>query len=151
MPLLTALPLHHDAGGIAHLDPGRARTGSIRAINLLRHDALGAKPASVLEHCRAIPGDVFVEHDSGLGIAQQPRQRRLTVKKRAPPQILAIVLDEVESVKDRGMRGRAAAQLIEPRQAVGGPSTTASPSMVKLLALIRSVADAMAGSRTVQS
>jgi len=105
----------------------------------------------VREHGRAILGDVFVEHDSSLGIEQQSRQRGLTVEEQPIPQILAIVLDEVESVKDRGMRGRAAAQLIEPRQAVGGPSTTASPSMVKLLALIRSVADAMAGSRTVQS
>ena len=103
------------------------------------------------EHGRAIPGDVFVEHDARVGIAQQARQRRLPVKERAIPQILAVMLDQVESVEDRGMRGRAAAQLIEPRQAVGGPSTTASPSIVKLLALIRAAAAAIAGSRSVQS
>jgi hypothetical protein len=38
--------------------------------SLLGHDALGTKPASVLEHGRAIPGDVFIEQDANLGIAQ---------------------------------------------------------------------------------
>ena len=32
-----------------------------RAIDLLRHDALGPKPAGVREDDRAVLGDVFVE------------------------------------------------------------------------------------------
>jgi hypothetical protein len=46
---LTPLPLHGNAGGIADPDPNTARTGLIRAIDLLRHDALRAKPAGVRE------------------------------------------------------------------------------------------------------
>jgi hypothetical protein len=34
---LAALPLHRDAGGVANLDPHRARTGSIGAVDPLRH------------------------------------------------------------------------------------------------------------------
>src|SRR5258708_23752483 len=72
----------------------------------------------MLEQGGAIPEDVFIEQDASLTIAQQSSQRGLAVEKRTIPQILAIVLDEVEGVEDRGMRGRTAAQLLEPRQAV---------------------------------
>jgi hypothetical protein len=50
----------------------------------------------------AIFGDVFVEQDASLGIAQQLRQRGLTVGERAIVQILAVMLDQVEGVQDRG-------------------------------------------------
>src|SRR5258708_7792512 len=82
VPFLTALPLHRDASRIAHLDPDRARSGSIGAVHPLGDDTLGAKPASVLEHGRAIFGDVFVEQDASLDTAQQSRQRGLAVDKR---------------------------------------------------------------------
>ena len=35
------------------------------------------------EHRRAIPGDMFVEHDARLGVAQQSRQRGLAIDKWA--------------------------------------------------------------------
>jgi len=50
---------------------------------------------SKLEHCRAVLGDVVVEQDAGLRVAQQRRQRGLTVEERKIPQILAIMLDQV--------------------------------------------------------
>src|SRR5882757_11095792 len=56
VPILAPLPLDGNAGRIANLDPRRARTGSISAVDTLRHDALGAKPASVGEHHRAVFG-----------------------------------------------------------------------------------------------
>ena len=62
----------------------------------------------MLEHGRAILGDVFVEQDAGVGIAQQPRERGLAVEKGAIAQILAIVLDQVEGVEIGGMRGHTA-------------------------------------------
>jgi len=34
-PILVPLPLHRDAGAIADLDPDRARTGAIGAVDLL--------------------------------------------------------------------------------------------------------------------
>jgi hypothetical protein len=76
-------PLHGDAGRIADLDPDAARAGLIGAIDLFRHDTLGAKPVSVCEDDRAVLGDVFIEQDAGLGIAQQPRQRALAVEAGA--------------------------------------------------------------------
>ncbi len=87
---------------IADLDPYRARAGPVGAVYPLRHDALGAEPAGVREHGRTILGDVFIEQDAGLGPAQQARQRGLAVEKREIPEILAIVLDQVEGIEDCG-------------------------------------------------
>jgi hypothetical protein len=115
IPYLAPLPLHGDAGGIADLDPGRTRTGSIPAIDSLGNDAFCAKPASVREDDRAVLGDVLVEQDAGLGIAQQARQRGLSVEERAIAQILAVMLDQVEGVEDRGA---VEAQQREPIQVV---------------------------------
>ena len=62
-------------------------------VDLLGHDALGAKPASVCEDGRAVLRDMFVEYDASLAVAQQPSQRGLALKKRPIPQVLAIMLD----------------------------------------------------------
>jgi hypothetical protein len=83
VPVRAALSLHSDPGGIADLDPDGARAGSIRAIDLLRHDALGAKAARMGEHGRPILGNVFVKPDASLSIAQEPRQRSLAVEEWA--------------------------------------------------------------------
>jgi hypothetical protein len=61
VPPSTQLPLHCDACGIADLDPDAARASRYVLFDLLRHDALGAKAASVREDETAILGDVFVE------------------------------------------------------------------------------------------
>ena len=113
--ILAALPLHRYAWRIPHLNPDRARTRPIGAIDLFGNDALGAKPTSVLEHCRAVPGDVFIEQDASIAIAQQPRQGSLAVEKRPLAQILAIEFDQVEGVEDRAMRSLTSAQILESR------------------------------------
>jgi hypothetical protein len=61
-----------------------------------------------------ILGDVFVQQDACLSIAQQPRQRRLPVEKREIAQILAIMLDNVEGIEDLGSSGLTTGQLLEP-------------------------------------
>jgi hypothetical protein len=61
VPNLGALPLHGDARGIADLDPDAARARQVGAVDLLRHDALGAEPTRVGEHGKAIFGNVFVK------------------------------------------------------------------------------------------
>jgi hypothetical protein len=66
VPNLAPLPLYRDAGRIADLDPDAARAGSIRAVDLLRHNAFGTEPASVREDDNAVLGDVFIEQDAGL-------------------------------------------------------------------------------------
>jgi hypothetical protein len=83
---------------LAHC-PDTARAGSIGAIDLLRHDALGAEPASVSEDDRAVLDDVFIEQDAGLGVRQQPCQRCLAVEERAIAHILAVMLDQVEGIR----------------------------------------------------
>jgi hypothetical protein len=72
----------------------------------LGDDALGAEPAGLGEHDRAIRGDVLVEQNASLDTMQQMRQCRLAVEERAIAQILAIVmLDQIEGIQARGMRG----------------------------------------------
>ena len=146
---LAPLPLHRKAGGIADLDPDAARTGSIRAVDFLRHNPLGAKLAGVREDDSTVLNDVFVE-DASLGIAQQPRQRGLAGEEWTITQVLAVVLDQVEGVKDRGVRGSRRLSSSN-RDKPSGSSTTASPLIVKLLALIRSAPSAIPRSRAVQS
>jgi hypothetical protein len=68
----------------------------------------------VREDDRAVLRDVFIELDASLGIAQQPRQRSLAIKKRATAQILAIKLDQVERIEDCGSSGRSTGQLLKP-------------------------------------
>jgi hypothetical protein len=50
-------------------------------------------------------GDVFLQQDAGLGIAQQARQGGLAVEEWAIAHILAIMLDQVEGIEDRGSSG----------------------------------------------
>ena len=64
------------------------------AIDLLRHDALGAKLTSVRKDGGAILGNVFVKQDASLSIAQQACQRGLAFEERAIAQNLAIMLDQ---------------------------------------------------------
>jgi hypothetical protein len=53
-------------------------------------DALGPKPASVRKDGGAIFDNVFVKQDASLSIAQQPRQRSLSVQERAIAHVLAV-------------------------------------------------------------
>ena len=63
---------------------------------------------------RAVLGYVFVEQDARFGLAHQPRPRSLPVQEREITRILAIMLDQVEGVEDRGSSGLTTRQLLEP-------------------------------------
>src|SRR5262249_59087869 len=92
--------------------------------------------------------NLWVERAPGLDITQQSRERCLAVEEREIAHILAVMLDKVERVEDR----LSAASLLRKssnRDKPCGPSTTASPSIVKLLALMRSAASAIVGSLLV--
>jgi hypothetical protein len=62
-----------------------------------------------------ILGDVFVEQDTCLSVAQEPPQRSLPVQEWEIAQVFAIMLDQVEGVEDRGSSGLMTGQLIEAR------------------------------------
>jgi hypothetical protein len=66
------------------------------------------------EDGRSILDDVFVQQDAGLGVAQQSHQRSLSVQEWEITQILAIMLDQIEGVEDRGSSGLWTGQLLKP-------------------------------------
>jgi hypothetical protein len=55
-----------------------------------------------------------VSNNKWPGLAQQSRQCRLSVQECESAQILAIMLDQVESVEDRGSCGFTTGRLLEP-------------------------------------
>jgi hypothetical protein len=88
----------------------------------------------------AIFDNVFIKRDASLSIAQQPRQRSLSVQEWEIAQIPA------EGVEDRGRPpDETNPRTVTSRQA------RAQPSIVKLLALFSSAAAAIADSRADQS
>jgi len=72
----------------------------------------------MLEHRSAVLGNVFVEQDARLDMAQQPRQRGFAVEEWTIAQILAVMLDQIEGIEDRGTRGVPLAEILELRQAI---------------------------------
>jgi hypothetical protein len=70
-------------------------------------DSRRSSPPSILR-------DVFIELDASLGIAQQPCQCDLMIEESVIAQILAITLDKVAGVEDRGSSGLSTGQLLEP-------------------------------------
>jgi hypothetical protein len=103
------------------------------------------------EHRRAVLGDVLVDQDSRLGIPQKPCQGSFAVEERKiakiPRPSCSIRSKAYSIALCEASRRRSSSKSDNP----SGPSTTASPSIMKLLALIRPAAAAIAGSRTVQS
>ncbi len=100
---------------------------------------------AVLEHGRPSPATCSLTKIPA-SLSQKPS---LAVEKRMVAKILAIVLDQVE-IEDRGTaasRRRSSSKRDKP----SGPSTTASPSIMKLFALIRCAAAAIAGRLAARS
>jgi hypothetical protein len=69
-------------------------------------DTLDPEPAGVLEHGGTVLIGVLIEHDAGGRADQQPRQLRLALAERQRPKILAVELQPVERMEDRGGRRR---------------------------------------------
>jgi hypothetical protein len=84
------------------LHPLIGSAGAIRRAEALRHDALGAECAGVLEDDRSLARVVLVEGD-GLGaVTQKLRQDALALLDRRAPQVLAIQFEQVESAEHCG-------------------------------------------------
>src|SRR5258708_6691246 len=99
--------------GLSRFEELRRRSAAHAAIlyafDLIEHDGEDLPDRPLLNRKAALArllrdseaGILLNEHDASLTIAQQSSQRGLAVEKRTIPQILAIVLDEVEGVEDR--------------------------------------------------
>jgi hypothetical protein len=65
-------------------------------------------PSAPSRHAWAKPifGNVFGKQDACLDVAQQSRQSSLPVQEREIAKILAVMLDQVEGLENRGMGSR---------------------------------------------
>jgi hypothetical protein len=54
----------------SHLYPDGAIVGRISAVDLLRHDSLGAEPASLAEYSRAIANDMVAVAQTRIGAGE---------------------------------------------------------------------------------
>jgi hypothetical protein len=97
----------------ADLDPAAAPTGSIRAIDLLRNDAFGTEQAGVREDDRA-SSTMCSLNRMPASVLRNSRASAFLRSRNGRSQILAVMLDEVEGIEDRGVRSLPAAQLFEP-------------------------------------
>jgi hypothetical protein len=98
------LGLARDSGCLRVFDfhPMIGSARAIRRAELLRHDALAAERAGVLEDCRAVASMVLVERDTFMGVTQKLRQYSLALLDRHVPQVLAVHFEQVESAEHGG-------------------------------------------------
>ena len=77
----------------------RAALGrTISRVLPLRRDAFEPELAGMGEDGRAIALDMLVEPDTGAGLGQDRCERGLADLKRITPQVIAVQLDQIESV-----------------------------------------------------
>jgi hypothetical protein len=113
IPLLTPLPLHGDAGRVTDLDPGGTRAGA-------------TGPSTLLETMPSAP--------SRLARTRSPHPRRCVRSAGCPPRSRTAAAPAPPcgiAVRPASRRDNSS-----NRDKPSGPSTTASPSIVRLLALI---------------
>ena len=70
-PIFLSFAAHRLARGVLRLQPHLRRPAAIGSIRPLRHDALQPHAADVVEHDRALLGQMLDESDGVLGPADQ--------------------------------------------------------------------------------
>src|SRR6516162_5730758 len=101
-----------------HFEPIGRAPGTVSGVLALRDDAFEAKLAGMGEDGRAVAFHVFVEPDAGAGLGHDRRERGLADLKRIAPQVIAVLLDEIEGVQERAIIMAAVANEIERGNAV---------------------------------
>ena len=84
-PILFRFAPHIRGSRVLDFRPVRRPPGAISRAEALRHDALAAEAAGVLEHDIAVALAVFVEHDAGMRGANELGELALAVLDRPSP------------------------------------------------------------------
>jgi hypothetical protein len=99
------------------LDPRLRRGAAVGRIRPLRDDTLQPHPADMLEHGRAVAGQMLNELDRPpLGPADQLCQPPLSLDRRQVAKVVALMLDQVEGVQHRLATPASAPQRMEVRR-----------------------------------
>jgi len=98
-PIFLGFALHRRSRRVLHLEPIRRAAGAIYRVLALRHDAFKSH-AGVGEHGRAVAFHVLVEAQAKASFGQHTSKRGLAHFQRITPQVVAVQLDQVESVEE---------------------------------------------------
>jgi hypothetical protein len=90
----------------------------MRRTQPLRHDALKAHFACLLEDRGAVLICMLAENDADPPFAQQPRQALIAAAERQVPEVFTVELQEVEGVEHRTADSAVAVQCVEDRDAI---------------------------------
>ena len=74
------------------------RAGAVGRAKALRYDAFEAELAGMGEDGRAVAFDMLIEPHPRPSLGQHARKLGLTDLKRIAPQVIAVQLDQIESV-----------------------------------------------------
>jgi hypothetical protein len=107
------LPFHSRRIRVLHFEPIWRAAGAVGGILALRDDALKPHLARVGEDGRAVALYVFVEPDAGASPGKHAHERGFSDLKRIAPQVIAVLLDEIEGVQERAVIMAAIANEIE--------------------------------------
>src|SRR6516164_2639349 len=98
-PIFLGFALHSRGRWILALDPIPRATGTVARVFALRHDALAAKQAGVLEHERPVLFKLRIQDEAGSRLADKLREQPTPFQKRLKAQILPVQLEQVESAE----------------------------------------------------
>src|SRR5262249_9740789 len=99
-PLFLGLALHCWRFRVLELQPVLRPAGAVARAKPLRDDTLKAHLAGVGEDGWAVAFHVFIEPDAGAGLGYDRRKRGLANLKRITPDIVAVLLDQIEGVEE---------------------------------------------------
>jgi len=103
---------------ILHLKPIGRAAGTVSRALPLRHDTFEPHLTGMGEDGRAVALDMLVEPDAGASLGQHTRKRGLADLKRIARQVIAIQLDQVESVQKHPVVSAVVTNEIERGNAV---------------------------------
>src|SRR5215831_4503346 len=117
-PVFFRLSLHGRCIQVLHFEPIGRAAGTVGRVLALRDNAFESHLAGVPKYGLAVAFHVFIEADAGAGLGHDRCERGLANLKRIAPQVIAVLLDQVEGVKEYALVSALVTDEIERGHAV---------------------------------
>src|SRR5215471_16403830 len=117
-PFFLLFALHRRCIRVLHFEPVRRAAGTVGRILPLRDNAFEAKLAGAGEDGRAVALGMLIEPNAGAGLGHDRCKRGLADLKRITPQIVAVLLNQVEGIEEYALVSAVVTDEIEGGHAV---------------------------------